>query len=93
MRYLCPSRHSYASIAWDDDQSSVAQARDQLGEFVAEAAEKHGTEVPVCLICGSTAFTAEDGRTRYRSMIDAVPVILLEGIAQHESLIMNPRRN
>lgn len=73
LQLLCPQRHCYTAVAWDDQTLDLSSAHLRLEMAIAEL-HKAGVPIP-CAICGSTDFRPEDGRTRFETMEEARPHI------------------
>jgi hypothetical protein len=80
MQLLCPQRHCFVAIAWDDAKTMEGLACLEL-QIAADAISK----TPQCAICGSTTFHREDGITRFKTMAEARPHIEACAVAQQVS--------
>ena len=69
-QWLCAARHCAFMVPWDD--------RDRTAEQVVQDAERMASEQHVnmhCGICGG-GIRPEHGRTRFTSLMDALPELL-----------------
>jgi len=82
LQQLCPQRHCFAAVAWDDRTGDLGQARHQISQFL-ERLDQAGV-LQSCQICGSGTFHLEDGITRFRTLAEAEPHLVR---AQTEQLI------
>jgi hypothetical protein len=90
LQFLCPQRHCYTAIAWDDQSLDLSSAHLRLGMAIAEL-HKAGVPIP-CAICGSTNFHPEDGVTPWTTMEEARPFLLAGEVAQQFTREMLTRR-
>lgn len=72
MQLLCPSRHCFMAIAFDDEKVTEVEANLQLGMSAREHMQAHG---PACALCGSLDFHVETRRTRFTTIDEAMPML------------------
>jgi hypothetical protein len=68
---LCPSRHCFAAVAWDDRETSKDHIGYELALVVAGITGPGAAAV--CALCGSRDLHAEDGVTRWHTLDEARP--------------------
>jgi hypothetical protein len=80
---LCPQRHCILAAAEEFDTAEEAESlRKTLeGMFDERAAERPG--IKRCALCQSTDFHIEIGRTTFRTIEEAKPVLFLEEARQY----------
>ena len=76
LQLLCPQRHCFVAVAWDDAAQTLAGASVQLANAKVQLLGGRGAEGFVCAICGSTTFHTEDGVTRWETMSEAAPHLM-----------------
>ncbi len=69
---LCPLRHCFMAVAFDDENVTQADACIELGRSTAEHMQAHGS---TCALCGSGDFTVEVEVTRWATMAEALPAL------------------
>jgi hypothetical protein len=82
LQLLCPQRHCFVAVAWDDAAGTLAGASVKLANATVQVLGDRGHEAFVCAICGSTSFHQEDGITRWETMAEAAPHLLASQAAQ-----------
>jgi hypothetical protein len=69
---LCPQRHCFMAVAFDDAKATPTEACIELGRSATEHMARHGSS---CALCGSDDFTVEVGVTRFATMAEAMPAL------------------
>ncbi len=79
LQLLCPQRHCFVALAWDDRNMTLPEAAMAMGRASADLLENHRL---VCDLCGATSFKLEDGLTKYGSIDEAEPALRVTELAQ-----------
>ncbi len=69
---LCPRRHCFTAVAFDDEKVTQTDACLELGRSTAEHMKVHGSQ---CALCGSGDFTVEVVTTSFATMNQAMPAL------------------
>jgi hypothetical protein len=75
LQLLCPQRHCFVAVVWDDTTMSEPSAHEELGKATRVALGDRGAAALVCALCGSTQFHPDDGITRWKTMAEAAPFV------------------
>jgi hypothetical protein len=92
---LCPQRHCFAAVAWNDDETDLATGLDELARATAILSEGDPLRL-VCALCGSRDLRPEDGITRWRTREEALPHLRaceLEQLFTRVAITSRPDRN
>jgi hypothetical protein len=71
LQLLCPRRHCFMAVAYDDATTNSVRARLELSRGLTAIGA-----VRVCALCRATRFHLEDGVTRFRTLAEAEPHLM-----------------
>jgi hypothetical protein len=94
MQVLCPKRHCFMAVAWDDTTSDQAEIAYKLDEVFDEWVKAGNPRV--CALCGATDFMLDDGVTRFKTLEEAQPYLIEQEWLQwlsREAILRGPERN
>lgn len=83
IQHLCPQRHCIAATVFNDADTTEEKSLAGL----AEQEKKLGLE-PRCAICGSTDLFYETRPTKFATLDEAIPSLLVEQMKQLATRVM-----
>jgi hypothetical protein len=87
LQLLCPRRHCFIAVVWDDTTKDLGTAYVDLMKETARAIGDDPERL-ACGLCGSHDLKPEDGVTRWRTLEEARPHLEAAELAQQLTRVM-----
>lgn len=81
VQLLCPERHCLLASVYEEGVGNFKEASDALSAML----QPKGVFNNWCGICGSRELHFEEGRTKFKTLVEAAPFIASQALANAES--------